>query len=114
MIILHQFPSEHRAKGCALTYTDPEFQKIGVLTPKSDNYFLGMIILQLLAGRLSVGKQLRCIRQLHAGIWLQFLDPLAIEWNQWTALVARQLVHLGLINAVTFCGEGTVVVCGSY
>ncbi|KAJ7980863.1 putative Receptor protein kinase [Quillaja saponaria] len=39
----------------AFTHTDPEFQRTGILTPKSDIYSFGIIILQLLTGRPPVG-----------------------------------------------------------
>ncbi|KAG4384721.1 hypothetical protein GLYMA_13G335700v4 [Glycine max] len=50
----------------AFTYTDPEFQRTGILTTKSDIYSFGLIILQLLTA------------------------------GEWPSAVAMQLVELGL------------------
>ncbi|KAL9405145.1 hypothetical protein Peur_002117 [Populus x canadensis] len=70
-------------------YTDPEFQRIGVLTPKSDIYAFGVIILQLLTGKPPAGLvgEVRRTRKLAS-----ILDPSA----EWPMIVARRLVDLAL------------------
>ncbi|KAI9402253.1 hypothetical protein POPTR_001G239100v4 [Populus trichocarpa] len=70
-------------------YTDPEFQRIGVLTPKSDIYAFGVIILQLLTGKPPAGLvgEVRRTRKLTS-----ILDPSA----EWPMIVARRLVDLAL------------------
>jgi len=88
-------PSIHRSnepKG-SFPYTDPEFQRIGVLTPKSDIYAFGVIILQLLTGKPPVGLVGKVRRTLSCGKLASILDPSAGEWPMF---VARQLVDLSL------------------
>ncbi|KAJ6984395.1 U-box domain-containing protein 33-like [Populus alba x Populus x berolinensis] len=88
-------PSIHRSnepKG-SFPYTDPEFQRIGVLTPKSDIYAFGVIILQLLTGKPPVGLLGKVRRTLSCGKLASILDPSAGEWPMF---VARQLVDLSL------------------
>ncbi|XP_011042691.1 PREDICTED: U-box domain-containing protein 33-like [Populus euphratica] len=88
-------PSIHRSdepKG-SFPYTDPEFQRIGVLTPKSDIYAFGVIILQLITGKPPVGLVGKVRRTLSCGKLASILDPSAGEWPMF---VARQLVDLSL------------------
>ncbi|KAJ8770975.1 hypothetical protein K2173_022876 [Erythroxylum novogranatense] len=77
----------------AFPYTDPEFQRIGVLTPKSDIYSFGVIILQLLTGRPPVGLVGEVRRTVSRGKLASILDPSA---GDWPIFVARRLVDLGL------------------
>ncbi|KAG6681474.1 hypothetical protein I3842_13G094400 [Carya illinoinensis] len=77
----------------AFTYTDPEFQRIGVLTPKSDAYSFGLIILQLLTGRPPVGLAAELRKAVSCGKLTSILDSSAGEWP---AFVARRLAELGL------------------
>ncbi|XP_023893442.2 U-box domain-containing protein 33 [Quercus suber] len=77
----------------AFTYTDPEFQRIGVLTPKSDIYSFGLIILQLLTGRLPTGLAAEVRKADSCGKLASILDSSAGEWP---TFVARRLVDLGL------------------
>ncbi|KAF9665511.1 hypothetical protein SADUNF_Sadunf16G0130400 [Salix dunnii] len=70
-------------------YTDPEFQRIGVLTPKSDIYAFGVIILQLLTSKPPAGLvgEVRRTRKLAS-----ILDPSA----EWPMSVAMRLVDVAL------------------
>uniref|UniRef100_A0A2P2LV02 RING-type E3 ubiquitin transferase n=1 Tax=Rhizophora mucronata TaxID=61149 RepID=A0A2P2LV02_RHIMU len=77
----------------ACPYTDPEFHRIGVLTPKSDIYSFGMIILQLLTGKPPVSLVGEVRRIMSCGKLASILDPSA---GGWPIFVARQLVDLGL------------------
>ncbi|KDO72868.1 hypothetical protein CISIN_1g003481mg [Citrus sinensis] len=88
-------PSFHRStapKG-SFPYADPEYHRTGVLTPKSDSYSFGLIILQLLTGRLPVGLAGEVRRAVSCGKLSSILDPLA---GDWPTFVARRLVDLGL------------------
>ncbi|CAK7331562.1 unnamed protein product [Dovyalis caffra] len=87
-------PSFHSTepKG-SFPYTDPEFPRIGVLTPKSDIYAFGVIILQLLTGKPPVGLIGEVRRTISYGKLASILDPSAGEWPMF---VARRLVDLSL------------------
>ncbi|KAI9081867.1 hypothetical protein K1719_036129 [Acacia pycnantha] len=76
------------------TYTDPEFERTGILTPKSDIYSFGLIILQLLTGRtIPVGLAGEVRKAVSCGKLSSILDSSAGEWPP---AVATQLVELGL------------------
>ncbi|KAK7262455.1 hypothetical protein RJT34_30028 [Clitoria ternatea] len=77
----------------SFTYTDPEYQRTGVLTPKSDIYSFGLIILQLLTGRTPVGLAGEVRRAISCGKLSSILDSSAGEWH---SVVATRLVELGL------------------
>ncbi|KAE9585711.1 putative protein kinase RLK-Pelle-RLCK-IXb family [Lupinus albus] len=77
----------------ALTYTDPEFQRTGILTPKSDIFSFGLIILQLLTGRTPVGLASIARNAVSCGKFSSILDFSAGEWP---SDVATRLVELGL------------------
>lgn len=77
----------------AFSYTDPEFQRIGILTPKSDAYSFGLIILQLLTRRSPVGLSGEVRKAASSGKLASILDSSAGEWP---TLVVRRLVELGL------------------
>ncbi|OVA18352.1 Protein kinase domain [Macleaya cordata] len=78
---------------CAMPYRDPELQKTGNITPKSDIYSFGVIILQLLTGRPPVGLVSEVRRAVLCGRMVSILDPSAGEWPTY---IARRLVELGL------------------
>lgn len=77
----------------AFSYTDPELQRIGVLTPKSDIYSFGLIILQLITRRPPVGLAGEVRRAVLSGNLTEILDSSAGEWPE---SVAKRLVELGL------------------
>lgn len=77
----------------AFTNTDPEFQRTGILTPKSDIYSFGLIILQLLTGRLPVGLA-GLVR--HAVSCRKLSSILDSSAGEWPLPVATRLVELGL------------------
>ena len=77
----------------SFTYTDPEFQRTGILTPKSDVYSFGLIVLQLLTGRTPVGLAVVVRNAVSCGNLSSILDSSAGEWP---LAVATRLVELGL------------------
>lgn len=77
----------------AFSYTDPECQRDGVLTPKSDIYSFGLIVLQLLTGKPIVGLVGELRRAISFGQLESVLDSSAGEWP---IDVARRLVDIGL------------------
>ncbi|PSR86705.1 Serine/threonine-protein kinase [Actinidia chinensis var. chinensis] len=77
----------------AFSYTDPEFNRTRSLTPKSDIYSLGLIILQLLTGRDPVGLASEVRKAVSCGKLTSVLDSSAGEWPNF---VSKQLVDLGL------------------
>ncbi|KAL2332129.1 hypothetical protein Fmac_019710 [Flemingia macrophylla] len=77
----------------AFTYMDPEFQRSGILTTKSDIYSFGLIILQLLTGRNPIGLAVLVRNAASCGKLSSILDSSAGEWP---SAVAMRLVELGL------------------
>ncbi|PPD94724.1 hypothetical protein GOBAR_DD08260 [Gossypium barbadense] len=77
----------------AFPYSDPEFWRIGVPTPKSDIYAFGLIILQMLTRRPPVGLAGEVRKAISSGKLASILDKSAGEWPMF---VARRLVDLGL------------------
>lgn len=74
-------------------YADPEYHRTGILTPKSDSYSFGLIILQLLTGRPPVGLAGEVRKAISHGKLSSVLDPSA---GDWPTFFAMQLVDLGL------------------
>lgn len=77
----------------AFPYTDPEFRRTGILTPSSDIYSFGLIILQLLTGRTPAELTTEVRKAVSYGNLASILDSSAGEWS---SFVARRLVDLGL------------------
>ncbi|KAK4358870.1 hypothetical protein RND71_021099 [Anisodus tanguticus] len=74
-------------------YTDPEFHVTGTLTPKSDIYALGLIILQMLTGRTLAGLVSEVRRAVSCAQLESLLDSSAGEWS---TFVSRRLAQLAL------------------
>ncbi|KAI9089968.1 hypothetical protein K1719_028938 [Acacia pycnantha] len=74
-------------------YMDPEFLASGELTPKSDIYSLGIILLRLLTGRPALGIRQEVESALDDGKLKSLLDPLA---GDWPFVQAEQLCRLAL------------------
>ena len=77
----------------AFSHTDPECQRDGVLTPKSDIYSFGLIILQLLSGKPIVGLVIELRKAISFGRLESVLD---LSAGEWPIDVARRLVDIGL------------------
>lgn len=86
------FRRDTELKG-ALSYTDPESQRTGSLSTKSDIYSFGLIILQLLTGRDPVGLGAEVRKAISIGKLATVLDSSAGEWPNF---VSKKLVYLGL------------------
>lgn len=74
-------------------YTDPEYQRTGVLTPKSDVYTFGIVILQLLTGKPPVGLTSEVRRAVLSNTLPLILD---ITAGEWPSDVATKLANFGL------------------
>ncbi|CAI0472194.1 unnamed protein product [Linum tenue] len=74
-------------------YMDPEFLASGELTPKSDLYSFGIILLCLLTGRSPLGLTKEVQDALNKGNLKSLLDPLA---GDWPFVQAEQLARLAL------------------
>uniref|UniRef100_A0A7N0SZ70 RING-type E3 ubiquitin transferase n=1 Tax=Kalanchoe fedtschenkoi TaxID=63787 RepID=A0A7N0SZ70_KALFE len=95
----HQAPSVEPAasyitqpKG-TFAYMDPEFIMTGELTPYSDIYSFGIILLMLLTGKHAVGIATEVRRALDNGNLNSLLDCSAGDWPY---VQAQQLAHLAL------------------
>lgn len=77
----------------AFPYTDPEFFRTGILSPSSDVYSFGIIILQLLTGKNPVLLTIEVRKAVSYGNLASVLDSSAGEWP---SFVGRRLVDLGL------------------
>ncbi|XP_008809455.2 U-box domain-containing protein 52-like isoform X1 [Phoenix dactylifera] len=74
-------------------YIDPEYQRTGLVSAKSDIYALGMVILQLLTAKPPMGLTLIVERALEEGNLMEVLDPGA---GQWPLEETQELALLGL------------------
>ncbi|XP_058082220.1 U-box domain-containing protein 33 isoform X2 [Magnolia sinica] len=79
-------------KGTPL-YMDPEFRATGVLTPRSDVYSFGIIILRLLTGKPVLGIAKEVEDALKNGCLQRVLDETA---GDWPFVQAKQLAHIGV------------------
>ncbi|XP_066345193.1 U-box domain-containing protein 33-like isoform X3 [Miscanthus floridulus] len=79
---------------CKIADFDPEYKRSKVLTPKSDVYYFGIVILQLLTGKQEpAGLAGEVRRAMSCGKLSTILDPTA---GQWPMEVAGRLAELGL------------------
>ncbi|CAN6215188.1 unnamed protein product [Urochloa humidicola] len=76
-----------------LCYIDPEYQRTGVLSMKSDVYALGIVILQLLTARSPMGLAHVVETALEDGCFVDILDATAGQWplNETQELAALAL-----------------------
>lgn len=74
-------------------YMDPEYQRTGLLSPKSDTYALGMVILQLLTAKSPIGLPLIAESALEKDCLMEILDSRA---GLWPEAEAKELAFLGL------------------
>ncbi|XP_062233646.1 U-box domain-containing protein 35-like [Phragmites australis] len=75
-------------------YIDPEYQRTGVLSMKSDVYALGIVILQLLTARSPMGLAHVVETALEDGYFVNILDATAGQWplNETQELAALALM----------------------
>ncbi|KAK9095226.1 hypothetical protein Scep_026695 [Stephania cephalantha] len=76
-----------------LCYIDPEYQRSGLLSPKSDVYAFGMVILQLLTAKPALALAHTVETALNNGRFLEILDQSAGNWPMKETL---ELAILGL------------------
>ncbi|RLN12904.1 U-box domain-containing protein 35-like [Panicum miliaceum] len=76
-----------------LCYIDPEYQRTGVLSMKSDVYALGIVILQLLTARLPMDLAHVVETALEDGCFVDILDASA---GQWPSNETQELAALAL------------------
>ncbi|XP_019103851.2 U-box domain-containing protein 35 isoform X2 [Beta vulgaris subsp. vulgaris] len=76
-----------------LCYIDPEYQRTGRVSTKSDIYALGVVILQLLTAKPAVGIAYMIEDAIDEGTLTEILDPEAGEWPEKETL---ELAMLGL------------------
>ncbi|KAL8210815.1 hypothetical protein R6Q57_005252 [Mikania cordata] len=74
-------------------YIDPEYQRTGLVSPKSDVYALGMVILQLLTARPVIAVTHVVETALENGELASVLDP---DAGEWPVNETRELAILGL------------------
>ncbi|XP_010275384.1 PREDICTED: U-box domain-containing protein 35-like [Nelumbo nucifera] len=76
-----------------LCYIDPEYQRTGLVSPKSDVYAFGMVILQLLTAKPPIALTHIVETALGNGHLIDILDP---EAGKWPIEETQQLAILGL------------------
>lgn len=76
-----------------LCYIDPEYQRSGLLTPKSDVYAFGMVILQLLTAKPAIGLTHVVETAVDDG---KLRDILDLEAGSWPLQETMDLARLGL------------------
>lgn len=93
-------PSTIGATQCHMTatagtfcYIDPEYQKSGLVSTKSDIYAFGIILLQLVTARPPMGLTHNVENSLEMGNFEQLLDP---NLQNWPTEHALKLATLGL------------------
>ncbi|KAF9687830.1 hypothetical protein SADUNF_Sadunf02G0133900 [Salix dunnii] len=74
-------------------YLDPHFLATGELTPQSDTYAFGIILLQLLTGKPAFGLVKEIRNAIDKANLITLIDPLA---GDWPFVQAKQLARLAL------------------
>jgi serine/threonine protein kinase len=76
-------------------YIDPEYQRTGVVTPESDIYAFGIILLQLVTARSAMGLAHSIEKALRdqTGKFTEILDKTA---GDWPVKEAKEMVMIGL------------------
>lgn len=76
-----------------LSYIDPEYQRTGLISPKSDVYAFGMVILQLLTAKPAIALTHVVETAIDDGNLTEMLDP---EAGNWPIEETKELALLGL------------------
>ncbi|KAL8096033.1 U-box domain-containing protein 35-like isoform X2 [Apium graveolens] len=76
-----------------LSYIDPEYQRTGLISPKSDVYAFGMVILQLLTAKPAIALTHVVETAIDDGNLTEMLDP---EAGNWPKEETKELALLGL------------------
>ncbi|KAK7271561.1 hypothetical protein RJT34_27567 [Clitoria ternatea] len=76
-----------------LCYIDPEYQRTGQISPKSDVYAFGMVILQLLTAKPAIALAHKVETAVHSGNLADILDP---EAGTWPFQETLEFARLGL------------------
>ncbi|CAD5196894.1 unnamed protein product [Musa acuminata subsp. malaccensis] len=74
-------------------YMDPEYQRTGLVSAKSDTYALGMVILELLTAKSPMGLAFAIETALETDCLMDILDSKA---GRWPEAGAKELANLGL------------------
>ncbi|XP_052109221.1 U-box domain-containing protein 52-like [Arachis duranensis] len=61
-------------------YIDPEYQQTGILTPKSDVYSLGVVLLQIITAKPAMGLSHHVRRAISKEKFEDMLDPMVFDW----------------------------------
>ncbi|XP_062200268.1 U-box domain-containing protein 52-like isoform X2 [Phragmites australis] len=98
LLPLRDFPSTHTIRkdtdlAGTLFYMDPEYQRTGQVSAKSDTYALGMVFLQLLTAKPPVGLADFVERAVEEDRLVGILDQQA---GKWPVQEAYELAQLGL------------------
>ncbi|KAL1215045.1 U-box domain-containing protein 52 [Cardamine amara subsp. amara] len=77
-----------------LCYIDPEYQRTGIISPKSDVYSLGVVILQLLTAKPAIA--ITHMVEESIGDDAEFMAVLDVNAGSWPISETRELAALGL------------------
>ncbi|KAK7352552.1 hypothetical protein VNO80_17975 [Phaseolus coccineus] len=72
-------------------YIDPEYQQTGMLTPKSDIYSLGIMLLQIITAKPPMGLAHQVRKAVEKGRLEEVLDPVITDWPMEEALSYAKL-----------------------
>ncbi|KAJ1423420.1 UspA [Sesbania bispinosa] len=72
-------------------YIDPEYQQTGILTPKSDIYSLGIMLLQIITAKPPMGLAHQVRKAVEKGRLSEILDPVVTDWPVEEALSFAKL-----------------------